>query len=119
MAECACVLSLEHSFENRAAALDALQAVQVVDIMYIDDVVAPASSASPAARVIQVYEAFTKQFGSRFNIGLSKTAIMGPMGDLCTDLNGVDAFYMGEPVEGVDIYSSWTFRSLWSLTSRA
>ena len=102
MAECACVLPWDSSYDNQVSALDAMPPVHVLDLMYTDDVVAPAFSVSHAVKDLQGYEAFTTQFGSRFNVGPSKTANMGPMGERCTNLGGEDVLHMGEQIEGVD-----------------
>lgn len=93
------------SYANRLATLEALHELLVIIILYIDDVLAPTGSVDQTARVFQAFEEFTNTVGSRFNLGPSKTAIMGPVGHATSDHHHIDIKYFGEKVPTVDLYT--------------
>jgi len=72
--------------------------------MYVDDVIAPTSSPAQAGAVFKQFECFTQAFDSTFNVGPSKSAIMGPVGADRSDLQGATVTYFDTEVPCVDSY---------------
>ena len=74
-----------------------------MNILYIDDLLAPTSSGAQVEAVMQGCEAFTREFGPQLNLGKTKTAIMGPVGANTSDLGAAKPQFMGDVVPVVDV----------------
>jgi len=74
-------------------------------IFYIDDVLPPAATVDHTAAVFRAYEYFKAVVGSGFNLGCSKTAMMGIIFSMRSNLTGAVVTYYGTAVPTVDQYS--------------
>ena len=70
------LVSAEPSSSIRLAAVDLCATLLLVALLYIDDIVAPASSPEQLRQIWKACEAFTTLHGPKFNIGPRKTATL-------------------------------------------
>ena len=73
------ILSSVDSIATRLGALDSCCPIQFTSLEYVDDVVAPVSSAEQADAVFSACDVFTARHGLRLNRGPGKTAAL-PIG---------------------------------------
>ena len=92
------------SIDVRLAALDGQGICRLTDVMYIDDVVAPASSPAQVLSIMQAFEEFSKEAGPRFNVGPGKTAALGPLGADSSSLFPFTAYYFDQLLPTTDCY---------------
>ena len=104
IAACAAILAEEPSNANRNAIIDELGSFNITDMFYIDDMMTPTSSSAQACAVFHSCEMFTSEFGSNFNFGPTRLAILGPIGSEPCRLLGPSATYFDKIIPEVDSY---------------
>ena len=100
----ATLLAESPSQATRMAAVDMMADQVVQALLYIDDVLAPAASGPQVAEIWKGCEQFTNEVGPRFNLGRTKSAVMGPMGAGTSNLDAARPLYFGHEVPVVDLY---------------
>ena len=68
------------SSDLHAPVIDSCDPAVVIDISYVDDVVAPAAWLAHAGVIVGACEQFTAEYGPRFAVGPKISAVRGPVG---------------------------------------
>ena len=97
------------SSADRLATIDAFASEQLVDLQYVDDLAAPASSSEQVASIWRGCQSFASAHHLSFNLGANKTAAL-PVGDtryVFTQVGAVTTY----PYLGVTMDQWMTFQS--------